>query len=165
SPVAGGPSAGQRLDRDVLSLSGVTTVIWLEGINDFNSGVNASVDTVSSAMRAIVARLRERVPGITVVGATVISALHSTNAVHGSAEEDEKRRALNTFIRTSGVFDAVADFDAVTLDPATGELKAMFVPESTTGGAGDKLHPNRAGYMAMAQAIDLAKLGLGAPER
>jgi lysophospholipase L1-like esterase len=41
----------------------------------------------------------------------------------------------------------------------------MFVPESTTGGAGDKLHPNRAGYMAMAQAIDLTKLGLGAPER
>lgn len=165
SPVAGGPSAGQRLERDVLSLSGVTTVIWLEGINDFNSGVDASVDSVSSAMRAVVARLRERVPGITVVGATVVSALHSSNAVHGSAEEDRKRRALNTFIRTSGVFDAVADFDAATLDPATGELQAMFVPESTTGGAGDKLHPNRAGYIAMAQAIELTKLGLGAPDR
>jgi lysophospholipase L1-like esterase len=165
SPVAGGPAAGQRLERDVLSLSGVTTVIWLEGINDFGNGVDASVETVSSAMRAVVARLRARVPGIAVVGATVVSALHSSNGAHGSAEEDEKRRALNTFIRTSGVFDAVADFDAATLDPATGELQAMFVPESTTGGAGDKLHPNRAGYMAMAQAIDLTKLGLGAPER
>jgi lysophospholipase L1-like esterase len=165
SPVAGGPSAGQRLERDVLSLSGVTTVIWLEGINDFGSGVNATVDTVSSAMRAVVERLRARVPGIRVVGATVVSALHSSNGAHGSAEEDEKRRALNAFIRTSGVFDAVADFDAATLDPATGELKAMFVPESTTGGAGDKLHPNRAGYIAMAQAIDLTTLGLGAPER
>ena len=149
----------------MLSLSGVTTVIWLEGINDFGNGVDASVETVSSAMRAIVARLRERVPGVTVVGATVTSALHSTNGAHGSASEDEKRRALNTFIRTSGVFDAVADFDAATLDPATGELQAMFVPESTTGGAGDKLHPNHAGYMAMAQAIDLTKLGLGTPER
>jgi lysophospholipase L1-like esterase len=143
----------------------VTTVIWLEGINDFGSGVNATVDTVSSAMRAVVERLRARVPGIRVVGATVVSALHSSNGAHGSAEEDEKRRALNAFIRTSGVFDAVADFDAATLDPATGELKAMFVPESTTGGAGDKLHPNRAGYIAMAQAIDLTTLGLGAPER
>jgi lysophospholipase L1-like esterase len=165
SPVAGGPSAGQRLERDVLSLSGVTTVIWLEGINDFGSGVNATVDAVSSAMRAVVARLRARVPGVKVVGATVVSALHSSNGAHGSAEEDEKRRALNTFIRTSGVFDAVADFDAATLDPATGELQAMFVPDSTTGAAGDKLHPNRAGYMAMAQAIDLTTLGLGAPER
>jgi lysophospholipase L1-like esterase len=100
-----------------------------------------------------------------VVGATVTSALHSTNGAHGSAGEDEKRRALNAFIRTSGVFDAVADFDAATFDPATGELQAMFVPESTTGGAGDKLHPNRAGYMAMAQTIDLTKLGLGTPER
>ncbi|HVW05707.1 MAG TPA: GDSL-type esterase/lipase family protein [Vicinamibacterales bacterium] len=165
SPIAGGPAAGQRLERDVLSLSGVATVIWLEGINDFGNGVDASVETVSSAMRAIVARMRERVPGVTVVGATVTSALHSTNGAHGSAGEDQKRRALNTFIRTSGVFDAVADFDAATLDPATGELQAMFVPESTTGGAGDKLHPNHAGYMAMAQAIDLTKLGLGAPER
>jgi len=49
----------------------------------------------------------------------------------------------------------VVDFDKATLDPATGGLKAEFVPESTTGGAGDKLHPNRTGYLAMGQAIDL----------
>ena len=53
------------------------------------------------------------------------------------------------------MFDGVVDFDKATLDPATGELKAEFVPESTTGGPGDKLHPNRAGYLAMGNAIDL----------
>ena len=71
------------------------------------------------------------------------------------AEQEEKRKAINAFIRTSGVFDGVVDFDKATLDSATGELKAEFVPESTTGGPGDKLHPNRAGYLAMGQAIEL----------
>ena len=72
-----------------------------------------------------------------------------TNAAHGFAEQDEKRKALNEFIRTSGLFDGVVDFDKATLDPATGGLRPEFVPESTTGGPGDKLHPNRAGYLAM----------------
>ena len=49
----------------------------------------------------------------------------------------------------------MVDFDKATLDGATGELKAEFVPESTTGGPGDRLHPNRAGYLAMGNAIDL----------
>ena len=47
------------------------------------------------------------------------------------------------------------DFDKATLDPQSGGLKPEFVPDSTTGGAGDKLHPNRTGYLAMGQAIDL----------
>ena len=89
------------------------------------------------------------------------SALNATNAAHGSREQDDKRRALNTFIKTSGVFDAIADFDAATLDASTGEMKAEFVPESTTGGKGDKLHPNRAGYLAMGEAIDLGIFGVG----
>jgi lysophospholipase L1-like esterase len=165
APVAGGPSAGQRLERDVLSLSGVSAVVWLEGINDFARGVDAPVDVVTSAMRDVVSRLRAAIPGVTVVGATVVSALHSTNAAHGSAEEDVKRQALNAFIRTSGVFDAVADFDAATIDPATGELQPAFVADSTTGGPGDKLHPNRAGYLAMAGAVDLARLGIDAAPR
>jgi len=48
----------------------------------------------------------------------------------------------------------VIDFDAVTGDATTGELKAVFQPNSSTGGPGDKLHPNRAGYMAMGLAVD-----------
>ena len=154
-PFAGGPAALQRLERDVVSLSSVGAVIWLEGINDFSRNGNASVDTVTAGMREGVRLLRARIPGVRVVGATVVSALGATNAGHGFPEQDEKRKALNAFIRGSGVFDAVADFDAVITDPATGAMRAHFVPESTTGGPGDKLHPNRAGYQAMGMAIDL----------
>jgi lysophospholipase L1-like esterase len=160
-PFAGGPSAGERLDRDVLSLSGASAVIWLEGINDFSKNGNAALDTVTTGMRDIAARLRARIPGVRVIGATLTSALNATNAAHGSKEQDDKRRALNAFIKSSGVFDGVADFDAVTLDPSTGEMKAEFIPESTTGGPGDRLHPNRAGYLAMGEAIDLGIFGVG----
>src|SRR6266404_5211439 len=160
-PYPGGPSAGARLERDVLSLSGVSTVIWLEGINDFSKNGNAALDTVTAGMRDIAARLHARIPGVRVIGATLTSALNATNAAHGSKEQDDKRRALNAFIKSSGVFDAVADFDAATLDLSTGEMKAEFIPESTTGGPGDKLHPNRAGYLAMGEAIDLGIFGAG----
>ncbi|MGY2048013.1 GDSL-type esterase/lipase family protein [Methylobacterium sp. JK268] len=160
APFPGGPAAGQRLDRDVLGLSGVTTLIWLEGINDFSRNGNADVAAVEAGMREGAARLKRA--GIRVVGATVTSALGSSSPAHGFPEQDEKRQALNRFIRDSGVFDAVVDFDAATRDPATGRLKAAFVPESTTGGPGDGLHPNRTGYHAMGFAIDPAAILPGA---
>jgi lysophospholipase L1-like esterase len=99
--------------------------------------------------------MRKKQPGIKVFGATVTSALGSTNAAHGSPVQDENRQALNQFIRAGGLFDGIVDFDAATLDPSTGGMRSEFVPESTTGGPGDKLHPNRAGYLAMGNAIDL----------
>jgi lysophospholipase L1-like esterase len=154
-PFPGGPSALQRLERDVLSLSGVTAVVWLEGTNDFSRNGNAGAEAVQAGMREGVARMRARLPGLRVIGATVVSALGSTSPAHGFAEQDEKRRALNAFIRGSGLFDAVVDFDAATLDPASGGLRPEMVPDSTTGGPGDRLHPNRAGYLAMGTGIDL----------
>ncbi len=158
-PFKGGPAAGQRLQRDVIDLSGVSTVVWFEGINDFGkSGEGATPEIVEAAVRADVRRLRASLRGVRVVGATLTTALGSTNPDHGSPEEDAQRRAFNDFIRTSGVFDAVIDFDAVTLDPATGKMKAEFVPDSSIGGPGDSLHPNRAGYQAMAESIDLRSL-------
>jgi lysophospholipase L1-like esterase len=159
-PFAGGPSAKARIDRDALDLSGVGAIILFEGINVSKNG-NASVDTVEAALKDLAGRIRERRPGTRVIGATVTSAPGSSNAAHGSSEQDAKRKALNTFIRTSGLFDGVIDFDKVTLDAQSGSLKPEFVPESTTGGPGDKLHPNRAGYLAMGTAIDL---GLLAPK-
>ncbi|MBL6454298.1 lysophospholipase [Belnapia sp. T6] len=155
-PFPGGPAAGQRLERDVLSLSGVTSFVWLEGINDFSRNGDASVEAVQAAMREVAGRLRARLPGIRLVGATVTSALGAGGGTgaHGFAEQDAKRRALNDFIRRGGVFDAVIDFDAATLDPATGGLRPEMVPDSTTGGPGDRLHPNRAGYLAMGMAVD-----------
>ncbi|WP_229744138.1 GDSL-type esterase/lipase family protein [Aliidongia dinghuensis] len=163
-PSAGGPSALARLDRDVLGLSGVTAVIWLEGINDLSRNGNASAEAVIDGMKQGVARIRAKFPGVAVMGATVTTALGSTGAGHGDAAQDAKRKQLNDFIRGGGLFDAVADFDRATLDPATGQMKAEFVPESTTGGPGEKLHPNRAGYEAMARMIDLSAL-LGKAKR
>ena len=153
SPIAGGPSALERFDRDVAGLSGVNAVIWLEGINDLGNGARA--DAVIAGMREIVRRSRAR--GLKIFGATIVSALGST-PTHGTPEVDAERRIINAFVRAPGSFDGVFDFDAATLDVTTGGLRAAFQPNSTIGGAGDRLHPNRAGYLAMGQAVDLAVL-------
>ena len=158
-PFAGGPSALARLERDVLTLSGVKAVIWLEGTNDFSTNGNAEADAVIAGMREGVARIRAKLPGVKVIGATLTSALGSTIASHGFELQDEKRKKLNDFIRTSGVFDGIADFDRATTDTQTGGLKAEFIPDNTVGGVGDKLHPNRLGYQAMGMAIDLTLFG------
>jgi lysophospholipase L1-like esterase len=164
-PFPGGPAAIQRLDRDVLALSGISSLIWLEGINDFSKNGNASVDQVVAAMKDGVARLRAKWPHIRIIGATVTTALGSSSTAHGFPEQDTKQKALNDFIRTSGTFDGVIDFDKVVLDPQSGGLKPDFIPESTTGGAGDKLHPNRTGYLAMGQSIDLDLFKPGRSDR
>ncbi len=155
APARGGPSALQRLDRDILSLSSVAAVIWLEGINDFSPNGNATVEAVEAGMKEGVSRLRAKIPGIRIIGATVVSAVGSTSS---SPEREAQRQALNQFIRTSGLFDGVADFDKATVDPKTNGLRAEFVPDSTTGGPGDHLHPNRLGYMAMGMSVDLESL-------
>jgi lysophospholipase L1-like esterase len=155
-PFSGGPSAGQRLERDVIGLSGVSAVIWLEGINDF--GVNATAEAVQGGMKEVVGRLRKAIPGVRIIGATVVSAVGNTGGTHGSEQEELKRKALNEFIRGGGLFDGVADFDKATVDLQSGQMRPEFVPDSTVGGPGDKLHPNRAGYLAMAGAIDLKLL-------
>jgi lysophospholipase L1-like esterase len=155
SPIGGGPSALERLDRDVLSLSGLTAIVWLEGINDLAQG--ASADEVIAGMREVARRVQAR-GGIKLIAATLTSSVGSTTP-HGTPDAEARRQAINTFIRTSGIFGGVADFDAATRDAQTGGLRAPFVPNSTIGGPGDRLHPNRAGYLAMGQAIDLTLLG------
>lgn len=154
-PFPGGPSALMRLERDVMSLSGVGAVVWLEGINDFSTNGNASMEAVRDGLIEGVKRMRARLPGVRLIGATLVSALNAVQSHHGFKEEDAKRRALNDFIRNSGTFDAVVDFDAVVTDPVTGEMRTPFVHNTTVGGPGDKLHPNRLGYLAMGMAFDL----------
>jgi lysophospholipase L1-like esterase len=152
-PFAGGPSAIDRLDRDVISLSNVGAVIWLEGINDFGNA-NASPQAVAQGVRDTVRRLRAAIPGVRIFMGTLTSAVNSTNGGYGAPAIEAKRQEYNQFIRTAGIFDGVIDFDAATLDKQTGELKAEFQPNSSVGGPGDRLHPNRAGYQAMGLAID-----------
>ncbi len=155
-PFPGGPSSKARMDRDVLGLSGVAALIWLEGINDFSKNGVQDADKVIATLQEVVGHIRGKRPDIRLIAATVTSALGATNANHGFVEQDERRRTLNTFLRTGKLFDNVVDFDAALLDPATGGIKPEFIPDSTTGGPGDKLHPNRVGYLAMGMAVDLA---------
>lgn len=160
APVPGGPSALDRLARDVLGLSGLHAVIWLEGINDGSANGCADPAKIIAGLQQGVAMMRAARPALRILGATIPGATGSAVAGHGSAAQEACRQAVNHFIRTGGVFDAVCDFAAVTSDPETGALLPLFKPDSTMGGLGDGLHPNRAGYAAMAAAIDLAALNL-----
>lgn len=158
-PSPGGPSALQRLDRDVLGLAGLTAVVWMEGINDFGMSANpqgtpqTSAHAVISGFQKGARRLLAH--GINVVIATLTSSLDSQIGSYGTSEVDASRKAVNSFIRGKTIFDTIADFDAATIDPSTGTLRTVFRPNSTLGGSGDLIHPNRAGYQAMANAIDL----------
>ncbi len=157
-----GQSAVDRLGRDVLSLSGVGVVLWMEGINDLG-GLATTADPVIAGYRQVVDQLHEH--GVAVIGATVTSSLAPGGVPpanspllaatgpevagrYGSFQTDTYRKQLNAFILTSGIFDGTADFSAATADPATGTLQAPFVPNSE-GSAGDYLHPNRYGYQRM----------------
>lgn len=164
-----GPAAVDRLDRDVLGLSGLTDVIWMEGINDL--GARHTTAAIMAGYQDIVGRLHAK--GINVYAGTMTSALGMVNPPEGwnpgflaTADNgptvDAGRQILNTFIRTSGLFDGVEDFDAATLDPATSNMKAEFLPNSTlTQLPWDYLHPNHAGYIAMGEAVDITPFAPG----
>ena len=160
APLTGQP-ATQRVARDVIGMSGVNLVVWLEGINDLGGG-QLTPEPIIAGYRQVVAALRNAHIGV--IGATITSSYVPNGQVpansplaavapelaaqYGSAQTDAYRRTLNRFILTGGLFDATADFDAVTTDPRSGTLYAPYVPNSE-GSAGDYLHPNRFGYQAM----------------
>jgi hypothetical protein len=108
---------------------------------------------VIKGLKEVVERLHSK--NIKVIGATIVSSFGSPIGSYVFPKIDVERKKVNNFIRTGGIFDAVADFDAATLDPATGAVKPQFQPNATIGGAGDLLHPNRAGLEAMAQTVDV----------
>jgi lysophospholipase L1-like esterase len=149
-----GVSALARFDRDVLSQSGVKWLMILEGINDI--GIGARQGTVSApALIGALKQMTEKAHshGIKVIGCTLTPY---AGASYASEPGEDIREAVNTFIRTSGTFDAVVDFDAVTRDPANPkQFRADFNKT-------DHLHPNDAGYQAMADAIDLSLFTSGA---
>ena len=141
-----GPSALARFDRDVLSTPGLTHIILLEGINDIGrSAVDGiTADDIIFGYRQLIARAHDR--GVVIYGATLTAA--GPRASFTPAHE-ARRTAVNTFIRTSGEFDGVIDFDAVTRDPSN---PIQFLPAYDSG---DHLHPGDVGYKAMAESIDL----------
>jgi lysophospholipase L1-like esterase len=145
-----GASALARLDRDVLSQAGVKWLVLIEGINDIGRGSTmpgeaVTADELIGAYRQIIERARTH--GIKVIGGTLTPFEGA-----GYAREDGEviRQAVNQWIRTGGAYDAVVDFEAATRDPANPK---RFRPEFDPG---DHLHPNDAGYQAMADAVDLA---------
>ncbi len=153
-----GQSALARLDRDVLRQPGVRYVIVLEGINDigFSSFAPFKDQDVSAARiiagyRQLIARAHEL--GLTIYGAT-LTPFDSCGYYTPAGEA--KREAVNRWIRTSGAFDGVVDFDAATRDPAH---PTRFLPAYDSG---DHLHPGDAGYRAMAEAVSLALFGIRA---
>jgi lysophospholipase L1-like esterase len=143
-----GPSALARFDRDVLVQTGVTHVVVFAGNNDFLFVFSPVEDVqpsqVIQAYKQLIARGHAR--GLTIYGAT----LSPFGGFALSAPEKEARRQdVNQWIRSAGAFDAVIDFDAVLRDSSD---PTRLRPEFDSG---DHLHPNDAGYKAMADAIDL----------
>jgi len=136
-----------RFDRDVLAIPGVRYVIVLEGINDIGArpAPSATADELIAAHRQVVARAHAA--GLLIYGATLTPF---EGAAYFTPEGEQKRTALNEWIRTSRVYDGVIDFDAATRDP---QHPTRFLAAYNSG---DDLHPNDAGYKAMAEAIDLA---------
>jgi lysophospholipase L1-like esterase len=148
------PYFQERLNRDVINVAGVTDVILYDGPNDYGSyGILAPVTI--AAYQSIVSRVHAA--GLKIYGATLSSPKGDPSGGYGTPAGLANRVVINTYIRTSGLFDGVEDFDAATYDPSTGGIWPQFVPNSTTGGTtGDYLHPNRAGYQAEANSIDIA---------
>jgi lysophospholipase L1-like esterase len=146
-----GVSALARFDRDVLMQTGVTHVIIMEGINDIGqarSNLAPAAADLIAAHQQMIDRAHAR--GLTVIGATLTPF---EGAAYFTAEGEAKREALNRWIRTSGAYDGVIDFDMVTRDPAA---TTRLLPAYDSG---DHLHPNDAGYRAMGESVDLKLFG------
>jgi lysophospholipase L1-like esterase len=145
-----------RLDRDVLTQNGVKYVIFLLGINDIGQtclgNANASAEDLIAGYKQIIAQVRLK--GLKIYGGTLTpfkgTGSQNPEPRYYCDEGEVKRGIINNWVRTSGEFDAVIDFDQVTRDAGD---PLMFNPAYDSG---DHLHPSDAGYEAMANAIDLA---------
>lgn len=157
-----GANALARFQRDVLAQSGIRAVIVLMGINDIAwkdtplalSDESTTAQDLIAGYKQLIARAHAR--GVRIIGATLTpfeGALEDT-PMRGyySADKERVRQQVNDWIRHSGAFDAVIDFDAILRDP-THPTKLRPAYDS-----GDHLHPGDAGNRAMAKAIDLHAL-------
>jgi lysophospholipase L1-like esterase len=155
-----GPGGAARFDRDVLTVTGASHVIVALGLNDLmipsilpNFGKpEFAAETVSSAdliagLQQLIARARAQ--GLRIYGATITPNGSSTVPGAHTPENESKRQAVNRWIRTSGAFDGVVDFDAAVRDPGNvARLRDIY--------DADGIHLTDAGYEAMANAINLA---------
>lgn len=147
-----GPNAFGRVDRDILAQSGVTYAMIFEGVNDIGT---AATDTASqtntgnrllSAFDQMITMVHAK--GLPIFGAT-ITPFGGSGQSYSDPNREATRQRVNAWIRTSGRFDGVVDFDAVVRSPTNASIL------NPTFDSGDHLHPNPAGYQAMANAFDL----------
>ncbi|KAH9435089.1 hypothetical protein MCOR02_004047 [Pyricularia oryzae] len=150
-----GPSALSRIDRDVLATSALRYAVIFEGVNDIGTAAatTAAQQTVRgriiAAYEQMIARCHAK--GVAVFGAT-ITPMSGPGQAYGEPAREVTRLAVNEWIRTSGRFDAVVDFDALVRDPGN---QTRLLPAYDTG---DYLHLNPAGYQAMGESFDLSLL-------
>ncbi|KAF2453013.1 extracellular GDSL-like lipase/acylhydrolase [Lineolata rhizophorae] len=149
-----GPNALSRIDRDVLAQSAVQYVLIFEGVNDIGgeeaseSAQTAVGDRLVAALDQIAARVRAQ--GIPIFAATITPFGDAAASSGYTAPSRERTRGrVNEWIRSSGVFDAVVDFDAMLRDPDNPQrLRQQF-------NSGDNLHPSVAGYQQIADEFPL----------
>ena len=142
-----GPTAQSRYRRDLFGPRGVKYVILFEGTNDLGGSRDgvATAEQIKAVFRDIIREAHER--GIRVIGATVTSAVGSFYQREG--EHEKGRQALNAWIRESGEFDGVIDFDKITAGPDDPtRINPAFLFEN------DWLHLNADGYRLMGTSID-----------
>jgi lysophospholipase L1-like esterase len=149
-----GPDALARFDRDTLATTGVTHVIVQLGGNDIfsvNPAENVSVDEVIQGHKQLIERAHAK--GLKIFGCTLTPVqgflLPGTTIPVFTIENEAKRQAVNAWIRTSGEYDAVLDFDRVLRDP---DAPARILPVYDSGDHG---HPTDAGYRALADSVNL----------
>lgn len=140
-----GPSALSRFERDVLNQYGVRWLIILEGINDIGGSQGTGIaDNLIEAYKQMITLAHSK--GIYVYGATLLPM--KGNSYYNEIREAERQK-VNQWIRTSGYFDGVTDFDKALRNPAD---TLSLLPEADTG---DHLHPNENGHKMMGEAVDL----------
>lgn len=146
-----GPNAVSRLDEDVFAQTDARTVVTHLGINDiWMSGDSA--EQIIAALRQINQQVKAR--GLRSLVATLTPYEGHGNPGVWTPEKEATRQAVNAFLRGSGEFDGLLDFDRVLRDPAQpGRLLPAY-------DSGDHIHPNDAGNQAMADAVPLRLLGL-----
>ncbi|KAL1968399.1 hypothetical protein VTN77DRAFT_1928 [Rasamsonia byssochlamydoides] len=154
-----GPNVISRVDRDILAQSGVRYAMIFEGVNDIGEAApdpasqQAIGDSLIWAYRQIAARIHAQ--GIPFFAATItpFGTPPGSNASdiqpYSNPVREQTRQRINNWIRTSGVFDAVIDFDKILRDPGN---PSVLAPQYDSG---DHLHPNVAGYQAIADAFPL----------
>jgi lysophospholipase L1-like esterase len=139
----GSPAAVQRLDRDVLSRSGISRVVFFEGTNDLASGL-VTGDQLIAGMTEIIQRVKAQ--NLKITGATIIPRSNATWTPQMTAY----RHQVNDWIRHGAHFDRVLDFDEVMKDPTNPDIMNPILE------FGDHIHPSPFGYLTMGQSINLS---------